>query len=392
VIGTSDGEQFNTPLEHSIANSMPLGGSSEPAGALKQEGGYQGSGGELDRPLPDKSIDYNTLSKQHLMDPLGIEGHPYYSIDDWQKLRQQNDEPTSQQEKIPTSSLNPKIQQVLSQPHIAEALSNPKIDRTHEVPYVAGASAKPNDFTTHIDKSVPTTATVSGKTFDPAIPLNIHEQVEREVMENLKKRGMSNEKAYEIAHHEYAEPAEDHWYRSQGIDVGEVNKFWKGIDQKTEKDKGDFPPDLYKAPYPHDKVEGVKHEPSNVNQEWAMNMKNPPILTPDPTTTSHIGGVAPIHGGGATESIYSPAVLHEGAVHMGGEHGEAYRNAYKATGVRPIFKDTNQGYVTSKGRFVSRHEAVPIAEEAQQIIPTKDLTSMERKAREEFGLSSHELP
>lgn len=346
MIGTSDGEQYNTPLEHSmsqamgqagnmhpaIASSMPVGGPTEVTGALKSTGSYQSSG--------DKSSD-----------------------------------------------LDPRILSVLSQPHLVAALANPKIDRTHEVPYVAGASSKPDDFTTHIDKSVPATATVSGKTFDTSIPLNIHEQLEREVMQNLKKRGMSDNKAYEIAHHEFAEPAEDAWYRSQGIDVNEVNKFWKGIDTKTEKDKGDFPPNLYKAPYPHDKVEGVKHEPSNVNQEWTMaaNIDAHKPITPEP-------GGGRIPGGGAVESIYSPAVLHEGSVHMGGEHGEAYRNAYKATGVRPIFKDENQGYVTSKGRFVSRHEAIPIAEEAKQVIPTKDLTSMERKSREEFGLSSHELP
>lgn len=175
-------------------------------------------------------------------------------------------------------NLDPKIMSVLSQPHIAEAIANPKIDRSHDVPYEAGASNKPGDYTTHIDKSIPSEVTISGKTFDPAIPANIHEQVEREVMNNLIKIGMSNEKAYEIAHHEYAEPAENAWYEHHGIDVKEVDKWWAKQDKTTEKetsDDKDFPKDLYKKPYAHSKVEGSKHEPSDVNQVWAMNKDLP---------------------------------------------------------------------------------------------------------------------
>lgn len=230
MIGTSDGEQFNTPFEHSIsASRMPVGALQQPAGALKQEGSYRGSG-----------------------------------------------------EHSPNVELNPELQKVLSQPHVAGAIANPKIDRSHDVPYEAGASAKPDDFTTHIDKHIPTQVSVSGKTFDPAIPANIHEQVEREVMQNLIKKGMTNEKAYEIAHHEYAEPAEDAWYKHNGIDVAEVNKWWAKQDKITEKETSkdsNFPPDLYKKPYPHNEVEGVKHEPSGVAAEWVASSRfNPKPL------------------------------------------------------------------------------------------------------------------
>lgn len=166
---------------------------------------------------------------------------------------------------------NHNLRNVLQEPKVQQIISNPQIDRSHEVPYIAGASKDPNDFTTHVDKSVPTSVTVSGKTFDPAIPLNIHEQVEREVMERLIAAGHNKDKAYEIAHHEYAEPAEDMWYRQHGINVQDMNKFWNSVDSKTEKDKGDFPPDLYTKPYPHDQVEGIQHEPTGISapdKEW----------------------------------------------------------------------------------------------------------------------------
>jgi hypothetical protein len=173
---------------------------------------------------------------------------------------------------IPTQKSDP-IRDLLNGSQLQKAFNNPQIDRTHEVPYIAGASKDPNDFTTHVDKSVPTSVTISGKTFDPAIPLHIHEQIERSVMEHLIKGGMKEDKAYQIAHHEYAQVAEDNWYRQNGIDVNEVDKFWSKINSKTEKDKGDFPPNLYTKPYPHDKVEGEKHTPSNVFQEWSTTQK-----------------------------------------------------------------------------------------------------------------------
>lgn len=310
MIGTSDGQQF----KDSMAATMALGASEKPAGALIEGARYPGSPQPLGRPQsqydkdareafenfeslhgpqkldegdardPSKNpkkedglggwIDPDSfLSKKGIDMPksdMGMSrGDHQGDLIDRQPVF---GNPTATKQNI---NLDPRVSAVLSQPHIAEAIQNPKIDRSHEVPYVAGASSKPDDYTTHVDKSVPSSVTISGKTFDPAIPLNIHEQVERSVMEELKKSGMKDDKAYEIAHHEFAEPAEDAWYKHHGIDVADVNKWWKGIDQKTEKDKGDFPPNLYKAPYPHDKVEGVKHEPSNVNQEWAMNVKLP---------------------------------------------------------------------------------------------------------------------
>lgn len=140
------------------------------------------------------------------------------------------------------------------------------IDRTHEVPYVAGASK--DGFVTHIDKSVPKVVVMSGKSFDPATPLAIHEQVEKAVMDDLiYKKGMSEDKAYQIAHHEYAQVAEDNWYRKNGINVEDMDKFWTKINNQTERDKKNFPPNLYTKPYPHDVVKGEKHTPSDIFKE-----------------------------------------------------------------------------------------------------------------------------
>lgn len=360
MIGTSDGEQFATPFEHSIsASGMGPTATEKPAGALKQEGRYLGSGGGL-----YQGLDWPLSSGRQ--DPF--EGSQE-RLDNWRSI---HDNPTPAEEKIPTSSLNPNIQNVLSQPHIAEAIANPKIDRTHDVPYVAGASAKPDDFTTHVDQHIPTTATISGKTFDPAIPLNIHEQVEREVMNNLIKKGMTDEKAYEIAHHEYAEPAEDAWYKAQGIDVKDVNHWWDQQNKVTEKEKSTdlkFPPSLYKKPYPHDEVEGMKHEHSNVSAEWATStkvamddhMKYNPADALNPMAEPARLPAAPK---GVGEFIEAPAVMtNTGKIFKGKDnHTEAFQAA-KDAGFKhgDIDKTTFGGFSTSSGRYVDRREALGLA-------------------------------
>ncbi|HXC03773.1 MAG TPA: hypothetical protein VNZ86_03425, partial [Bacteroidia bacterium] len=150
------------------------------------------------------------------------------------------------------------LQKFLSHPEVSDNLNNLKVDRTHDVPYEAGPSK--TGSTLYLDKSIPHEAHVSGVSFDPAVPASIHEFTERHVMNQLTKKGMTDEKAYEIAHHEFAEPAEDAWYRAHGIDVPEVNKLWAKWDKGTEQEKADdkdFPKDLYTKPYAHNKVEGV---------------------------------------------------------------------------------------------------------------------------------------
>lgn len=310
--------------------------------------------------------------------------------------------------------LNKNVNLALSHPDVSNALSNLQVNREHDVPYIAGPSNKGD--TLYVDKSVPKEMTVGDKTFDPAVPLAIHEFTERHVLNTLTKKGMTDNKAYEIAHHEYAEPAEDAWYRANGIDVASVNKEWDKLDRHTEQETSEdknYPKDLFKKPYEHGKVHGMKHEESGADAEWATNTKvaaaneipyekylegvhpariptgdSRHILNPDPTIQHGIGGA----GSKAPEFLHSPAVMFQGKPYLGGDHGEAYRNVFKETGTRPMFRDSDQGFVTSTGRFVSRHEAVSIGEGAGQITPTKDLTSMGKKVREQFGLTSEELP
>jgi len=153
-------------------------------------------------------------------------------------------------------------------PSVSEANTGASnVVRDKEVPYISGLSNSGD--TLYIDRDVPTKMSVSGVTFDPAEPLWIHESVEKHAMDHFIKNGMNKNKAYELAHHAYAEPAEDQWYEDHGIDVKEMNKAWKKIDQKTEQEGTEnHPKDLYKGPYPHDKVEGSPHPTKDVFAEW----------------------------------------------------------------------------------------------------------------------------
>jgi hypothetical protein len=195
----------------------------------------------------------------------------------------------------------PQVDAVLADPIVAEAIRNPKINRENDVPYEAGAS-EGNDPTTNLDKHLPPVAELeNGQQFDPAIPANIHEQVEKRVMDLLSEKFRQEhgrepgdkEMAviYETAHHEFAEPAEDAWYRAKGLDLDQVNAWWAKQDKITEHEHPVDPPqDLYKKPYPHNKVEGVKHEEKGAATEW------PTTVAPEASG----GNVAPAAGGNVT--------------------------------------------------------------------------------------------
>jgi hypothetical protein len=172
----------------------------------------------------------------------------------------------------------PNVDAVLAEPVVADAIANGPVNRANDVPYEAGAS-KGNDPTTNLDSHLPRQVELKSGTFDPAIPAKIHEQVEKFVMERLlaKKRAEVGrelkqseiDEIYEIAHHEYAEPAEDAWYRQQGLDIDEVNAWWAKQDKITEHENPkNPPPNLYTKPYPHNEVEGVKHEEKGAAAEW----------------------------------------------------------------------------------------------------------------------------
>ncbi len=270
TIGTSDGEHFDDSFHQ----------------AVSEKSLYK------DTPNQRVSKSFEDISLSPIVDPKNVWGFPKptedsqlasrpYSeghtgdIDVLKRHEKSLERAPSTEGEYPITEDSPNLRKVLLSPKIQEAITNPRIDRSHDVPYEAGASAKPDDMTTHVDRRIPSSVSIDGKTFDPAIPANIHEQVEREVMERLIKQGYTDNKAYEIAHHEYAEPAEDMWYKHHGINIDKVNEWWSKQDKITEHENPkDPPPDLYKKPYPHNKVEGVKHEPTGVYAEWPT--KTPP--------------------------------------------------------------------------------------------------------------------
>ncbi len=253
AIGTSDGEHFEDAFQQAVSNYTPNQRVKDAFQDVKEVGATDPKD-VWGQPKPTEESQ--------------LSSHPASAGTVDYLKRQEKDMEIPRQGDSP-SIISPNVRKVLADPKIQEAITNPKIDRSHDVPYEAGASSKPDDFTTHIDKRIPTSVNIEGKTFDPAIPANIHEQIERHVMETLIKHGMPDAKAYEIAHHEYAEPAEDAWYKSQGIDINKVNAWWSKQDKITEHENPkDPPPDLYKKPYPHNKVEGIKHEPTGMYAEW----------------------------------------------------------------------------------------------------------------------------
>ena len=116
-----------------------------------------------------------------------------------------------------------------------------KINRAYDVPYLAGSSKRTGE--TYIDRRIPKTLTVKGKTFDPAKFLAIHEQTEHPLM----MKGM----AYETAHRE-ALKAERKAVEADGIKWSDYQEQMGHMAAKTQREKiRTAPPDLYTKPYPH---------------------------------------------------------------------------------------------------------------------------------------------
>ncbi len=154
------------------------------------------------------------------------------------------------------------LQEILDSPEVKASIENPQFNRANDVPYIAGAS-KGESRVTNIDNSIPESLTLDGVTFDPAIPLNIHEQVEKKGMELLIAQGMSEQQAYKAAHHLLAEKAEEQWIKSKGISW---EKWQTWIDERLPgiQDKKEIhpPKDLYEKVYPHDRPSMAKYEPT----------------------------------------------------------------------------------------------------------------------------------
>jgi hypothetical protein len=157
----------------------------------------------------------------------------------------------------------PEVDLVLNSPVTKAVIDNPVVDRSHDVPYMAGASDPINNPTVFVDRHVPKEQTIGGITFDPADPWVVHENVEQHTMDILIKAGMDDETAYKVAHFNFAEPAEQAWYRAHGIDQVAAEKEQMSWLPKIQGENtgGDVPASLYQKPYPHDHVPNIDREP-----------------------------------------------------------------------------------------------------------------------------------
>lgn len=115
-----------------------------------------------------------------------------------------------------------------------------KVDRSHDIPYIAGISK--NNRCLYVDRRLPKTLTVKGKTFDPAKYLRVHETHEHMLM---TKQGMSYEKA-----HQSATEKEKAAVKTDGIDWNGYQAEMRGFAKETEHERhARKPKDLYLGPY-----------------------------------------------------------------------------------------------------------------------------------------------
>lgn len=115
-----------------------------------------------------------------------------------------------------------------------------KVDRSHDIPYIAGISK--NSHCLYVDKRIPKTLTVKGKTFDPAKYLRVHETHEHMLM---TKHRWTYEKA-----HQSATQKEKAAVKADGIDWNGYEAEMRGYADETEHEKhARKPKNLYLGPY-----------------------------------------------------------------------------------------------------------------------------------------------
>ena len=100
--------------------------------------------------------------------------------------------------------------------------------------------------------------------------------------------GMTDAEAYRVAHFEFAEPAEQAWYRAHGIDqVAAEKEQASWLPRIQHENPENPPPNLYKKPYPHADVKDAEHEsveeapPTAEEKQRAFDIiRNAPELQP----------------------------------------------------------------------------------------------------------------
>lgn len=142
--------------------------------------------------------------------------------------------------------------EVLARPSVQRELAN-KLVVTGTVPYGAGKLIKGGIA---LDEHIPRVAKLNGVTFDPADFVRVHEVVEHDEMERLRKLGVPVEKTYLPVHVRVATPAEK-WAVEKALGKGAwkpYQEMWDGWLSHIEHEKiTSVPRGLYVKPYPHDK-------------------------------------------------------------------------------------------------------------------------------------------
>src|SRR5271166_2709997 len=216
------------------------------------------------------------------------------------------------------------IQAVVSHPDVADAINHAPVDRDHSVPYLSGPSE--DGKTLYVNRHIPERVKIGDKWVDPSIPYKILEFVERFVMNEAIKNGMTPEEAYEFAHHNYAEVAEDHWIKHHGIDLEEWNKWNEAMEDQIQHEEAlDPPKDLFKKPYPHgqigeakttpvdtkETVEGGAPEQPDINEKVLNASRLEPLTTPPRGTMGgNVGDISsvPTHAPVGTAPLFAGTV------------------------------------------------------------------------------------
>lgn len=170
------------------------------------------------------------------------------------------------------------VDRIIALPEVQQAIQHPReIDRTHDVPYLAGSNNEGG--VTFIDRRVPTELGLEGihedtVVIDPAIPLNVHEQVEHALM---VKGGMPYESAHRIALVEEQKAVE-----GLGAKWSSYQDAMERLVGTTEHESAKSPPpDLYLKPYPHQEAEFLKRQGAGETAPMPQ-PGEAPILSTDP--------------------------------------------------------------------------------------------------------------
>jgi hypothetical protein len=128
------------------------------------------------------------------------------------------------------AALQAAIMPIVSKEIAKEEAHPPLVDRSHHVPYLAGAGKDERTNTVFIDKGLPKQfKTSSGRVFDAAKYLHVHEHIEQQLMDN----GLSYDQAHDIA-----EKSEHMAVAKDGIDPKEYEALLRPWIKNAKRDSG----------------------------------------------------------------------------------------------------------------------------------------------------------